>query len=188
MSRPSFVLRPAASIAAVPARRAPRALTVTASLVLAACLTACSGDATGPTEHTSGSSSGTGQAPVTPPTSGPSGTPTTTVPTPAAAPTITLTVQGATMATGGACLVFYAKSAEDLVVFTGKLEDPLQHTYRVDPVGGTSFVMGQGRLTTLQPAGTCYPKLSGNYTFTFTGTRAGGGAFTATATYNQPSV
>ena len=180
MSRPSLLpllaTRPIGTTSATRTAGACHGRTV-AALAFATLLGACGSDApTAPPDAPQ-----TPQTPQMPPPPPPP-------PVLAPAPSITLSAEGATMVGGGACLVFYAKSNEDLVIYTGKLEDPLQRTYRVDPAGGQSFVMGQGRLTTLQPAGTCYTKLSGTYTFTFTGTRATGGAFTATAVYTQGSV
>lgn len=160
----SFIARPFA-------RSLPRrpALRVTLLAVAAVLLAACGDSATAPSsDH---------RMPET-----------TSTPTPVVPPTITLTAQSATTNTGGSCLLFYAKSTEDLTVFTGKLVDPLDRTTPVDPASGQAFVMGQGRLAALQRTGICYQKLSGTYTFTFTGARASGGSFTATATYVQGSV
>ena len=108
-------------------------------LFAAVTLAACSADQT--TAPTPSSSTHT-PVPTTNPT-----------PAPLPAPTITLTAQSIAAAGGGSCLVFYAKSTEDLTVFTGTLIDPLERSFRVDPAAGQSFVMGQGRLATLQAAG-----------------------------------
>ena len=173
MSRPSLLPMLAIRTARTAGTRHGRPVAAAAALVFATLLGACGSDA--PTAPS--------PAPQTPPPADVTTPP--LPPAPAPAPSITVTAQ---VPEGSACLVFYAKSNEDLVIYTGKLEDPLQRTYRVDPAGGQTFVMGQGLLATLQPAGWCYPKLSGTYTFTFTGTRASGGAFTATVTYVQGSV
>jgi hypothetical protein len=81
------------------------------------------------------------------------------------------------------CLLFYAKPQEDLIFNSVKTSNPLINlpTYNL---GGTLVIKNE--IIALQDEFSCYTKLSGDYTFVFTGSRPGGAAFTATTIYNQP--
>ena len=98
------------------------------------------------------------------------------------APTINSSAQVVPAGGGGDCLLFTAVPQEELVFNSVKITNPISEFVTFN-IGGVTVIAAQP--VDLQAPGSCYTKRSGTYTFEFTGTRPGGAAFTATATYTQ---
>jgi len=98
------------------------------------------------------------------------------------APTVNISAQSVPAGGGGECLLFTAVPQEELVFNSVKITNPIAEFVTFN-IGGVTVVANQA--VALQDPGACYTKRSGVYTFEFTGTRPGGGAFTATSSYTQ---
>ena len=99
-----------------------------------------------------------------------------------AAPTIAISAQSVDQEGGGKCLQFYAIPAENLVLISVSIKNPLNDS-QTFPLNGATVAANLP--VSLQDAASCYIQTSGTYTFTFTGNRPGAAAFTTVSTHTQ---
>jgi len=97
-------------------------------------------------------------------------------------PTIDVSAQVVQTTTGEDCLLFFGIPRENVLLISVKFTNPLGQNITYD-LGNRSYPANNP--TPLQESGLCYTKLSGTYTFEFSGSRPGGGSFTAMTTYQQ---
>lgn len=104
-------------------------------------------------------------------------------PTPEPAVVFSIASQNTTLVYGNEGILFYATPAEDVVLVKAEIKNPVGDiiTYNLN---STTYISGQA--ISLQDAGMAYIKVSGTWTFTFTGSRATGtkSSFVSVATVN----
>lgn len=83
---------------------------------------------------------------------------------------------------GGSCLQFFAIPQEDVILNSVTVRNPLGTEWPYSFGGGT---LVEGERLQLQESGKCYANFSGDWQFTFKGSRPGGKSFVSTASYTS---